>query len=571
MRSHSPQMSQAVQSLLGDDPASASGLHWWQRDAIYQIYPLSFQDSNGDGRGDLQGILSRVEYLHWLGVGAVWLAPIYPSPMKDFGYDITDFTGVAPLFGSLDDLDELIRSLHARDIRLILDFVPNHTSDMHPWFLESHSSRQNLKRDWYLWADPDPNGGPPNNWLSRFGGSAWEWDGVTAQYYYHAFLKEQPDLNWRNPHVRAAMADVLRFWLRRGIDGFRIDAAAVLAEDQLLRDDPPNSDVDECTPPPERLKRVYTDARPEVLDWLAELRAVVDEFFDRVLLAEVDTAPERLPQFYGEANRPIVHLPLNYQILDTPWNAHNLAVMAEEYLRAVPPHGWPCWVIGSHDKKRIAGILGSEQARLAAMLFLTLPGTPIFFAGDELGMAGGANDNATALDPFERLVPGYGLNRDPARTPMQWDCGDNAGFTSGIPWLALASDSQQRNVEVESADADSLLNLYRHLLALRKREPVLVEGEFTSPSVKGEILMYRRTCEERVVLVALNLGNRVQTCQLPNNAGGQILLSTHPHQSTTEVNRNLILRAYEGLVMRIKGTEPPSHISIEDKEHANSN
>lgn len=340
--------------------------NWWQQGIIYQIYPLSFQDTDGDGRGDLPGILSHLDYLTWLGIDAVWLGPIYPSPMADFGYDIADFTSVHPLFGSLADLDRLIEALQTRHIRL-LDFVPNHTSDRHPWFIESRSSRHNPKREWYVWADPGPDGGPPNNWLSRFGGSAWEWEAAIGQYYYHAFLKEQPDLNWRNPRVRAAMANVLRFWLRRGVDGFRVDAAAVLAEDVLLRDEPPNPEADARTPPPERHKRVYTDSRPEVLEWLAELCAVVEEFPDRVLLGEVDTTGDRLAQFYGDRERPLLHLPLNYRLLDTPWQAQDIAAMIEAYLEALPPHAWPNWVIGSHDKTRVASIVGTAQARVAAM------------------------------------------------------------------------------------------------------------------------------------------------------------------------------------------------------------
>jgi alpha-glucosidase len=410
---------------------------WWQQGIIYQIYPLSFQDTNGDGRGDLPGILSRLEYLTWLGIDAVWIGPIYCSPMADFGYDITDFTGVDPVFGSLADFDRLVTALHSRHIRVLLDFVPNHTSHHHPWFLESRSSRDHPKRDWYVWAEPAPDGGPPNNWLSRFGGSAWEWDPATGQYYYHAFLKEQPDLNWRNPHVRAAMADVLRFWLRRGVDGFRIDAAAVLAEDELLRDDPPNRAVDSRTPPPERFTRIYSDYRPEVFAWLGELRAVVEEFPDRVLLGEVDTSSDRIGRFYGDRECPILHAPLNYRLLDTLWEAQALTAMIEDYLSILPPDAWPNWVIGSHDKPRVARRLGPDQARVAALLLFTLPGTPIFYAGDELGLCGVPIPSEHSRDPFERRVPGYGLNRDPERAPMQWDASRNAGFTTGTPWPLL--------------------------------------------------------------------------------------------------------------------------------------
>ncbi|HEY0419247.1 MAG TPA: alpha-amylase family glycosyl hydrolase, partial [Acetobacteraceae bacterium] len=365
-------------------PKAAGDLTWWQKGILYQIYPLSYQDSDGDGRGDLPGLISRLDYLAWLGVDAVWLSPIYPSPMLDCGYDISDFTGVHPAFGTLDDFDRLCSGLHARSIRLILDFVPNHTSNVHPWFEESRSSHTNPRRDWYVWCNPGPDGGPPNNWLSRFGGSAWEFDERTGQYYYHAFLAEQPDLNWRNPAVRRAMADVLRFWMRRGVDGFRVDAAAVLAEDALLRDDPPNPCFGKDTPPPERFARAYTDSQPESLDYMAELRATVDEFPARVLLGEVDTSPDKLPDFYG-GDPPRLHLPLNYQLLDVPWKAQTIAAAIRDYFGTLPPGAWPDWVIGSHDKPRIASRIGRAQARVAAMLLLTLHGTPILYAGDEIG------------------------------------------------------------------------------------------------------------------------------------------------------------------------------------------
>lgn len=502
------------------------GSQWWQKAVIYQIYPLSFQDSDGDGKGDLKGILSRLDYLRWLGIDAVWLGPVYPSPMLDFGYDITNFVEVDPVFGTLDDLDRLIQALHRSDIRLILDFVPNHTSDLHPWFLESRSSRYNPKSEWFVWENASDNGGAPNNWLSRFGGSAWEWDSKREQFYYHAFLKEQPDLNWRNPQVRAAMADVLRFWLNRGVDGFRIDAAAVLAEDALLRDEPPNPNYNDETPPPERFKRIYTDSRPEVLEWLADLRKVVDEYSDRVLLGEVDTAPDKVAQFYGSKNRPILHLPLNYRLREVPWRARDIAQAIEKYHRSVPESGWPNWVIGGHDKKRIASSVGIAQARIAAMLFLTLPGTPVFYSGDELGMAGGKVASAEALDPFERLVPGFGLNRDPERTPMQWDKSQNSGFSAATPWLPVGPDAEERNVEKERQDERSILHLYRRLIALRRTNSAIAIGGYSTRLVDGDLLVYERSYCEKRILVVLNFSDRPKTCRLPEVAYGRLMVSS---------------------------------------------
>jgi alpha-glucosidase len=522
---------------------------WWQRAVIYQIYPLSFQDTDGDGRGDLPGLLARLDYLTWLGVDAVWLGPIYPSPMADFGYDIADFTDVDPRFGTLADLDRLLDALHARGIRLLLDFVPNHTSHVHPWFVESRASRDHPKRDWYVWADPGPDGGPPNNWRSRFGGSAWAWDAATGQYYYHAFLKEQPDLNWRHPQVRAAMAEVLRCWLRRGVDGFRIDAAAVLAEDAQLRDEPPDLDADEGTPPPERLKRVYTNYQPEVLEWLAELRCVVDEFPERVLLGEVEASGDQIADFCGDDQRPILHLPLNYRLLDTPWEAPALAAMIEQYLGALPPSAWPNWVIGSHDKTRVASAVGEAQARIAAMLLLTLPGTPIVFAGDELGLRDVPIPSADSRDPFERQVPGYGLNRDPERAPMLWDARANAGFTTGTPWLPVAGDYVRCNVAVARAEHHSILQLYRQLIALRHAQPALVEGEYTRLSVTQAMMAYARSHADRRLLVVLNMSAAPHTYDLKRS--GRVRLSTHLDRGDEGLSHQVALRSHEGLVIAL--------------------
>jgi alpha-glucosidase len=524
---------------------------WWQRGVIYQIYPLSFQDTDGDGRGDLPGIFARLEYLTWLGVDAVWIGPIYCSPMADFGYDISDFTDVDPVFGSLADFDRLVTALHARNIRVLLDFVPNHTSHRHPWFLESRSSRDHPKRDWYVWAEPAPDGGPPNNWLSRFGGSAWEWDPATGQYYYHAFLKEQPDLNWRNPHVRAAMADVLRFWLRRGVDGFRIDAAAVLAEDELLRDDPPNPEAHAGTPPPERFTRVYSDCRPEVLEWLGELRAVVEEFPDRVLLGEVDTSSDRICRFYGDRECPILHAPLNYRLLDTPWEAQAITAMIEDYLSILPPDAWPNWVIGSHDKPRVARRIGADQARVAAMLLFTLPGTPIFYAGDELGLCGVSIPSEHSRDPFERHVPGYGLNRDPERAPMLWDASRNAGFTTGTPWLPVAQDYARCNVAAERADPRSILHLYRQLIMLRHAEPPLAVGGCQPQGNRDGLIAYLRTSADRRLLVVVNLGAQSQTYDLGGHGSGRVMLSTYLDRKGERLSDLLTVRGHEGLLLAL--------------------
>jgi alpha-glucosidase len=303
---------------------------WWQHGIVYQVYPRSFQDSNGDGVGDLEGIRRRLDHLVWLGVDAVWISPFYPSPMADFGYDVSDFCGVDPLFGTLEDFDRLLADAHARGLKVILDFVPNHSSDQHPWFHQSRASRENPKRDWYIWRDPAPDGGPPNNWLANFGGSAWEWDSTTGQYYYHAFLPEQPDLNWRNPDVRAGMCDVLRFWLDRGVDGFRVDVIWHLMKDPQFRDNPPNPAWHPGQPGIDRLLQVHSADHPDIHDVVAQLRAVLEDYpRDRVLIGEIYLPLERLVAYYGEELEG-AHLPFNFQLIFAAWNAEEIARIVKD-------------------------------------------------------------------------------------------------------------------------------------------------------------------------------------------------------------------------------------------------
>src|SRR6185436_14956605 len=413
---------------------------WWQRGVIYQIYPLSFQDSNGNGFGDLPGLLSRLDYLEWLGVDAIWLSPIYPSPMADWGYDVADYCDVDPRFGTLADADALIAAAHARGIRVLLDFVPNHTSERHPWFVESRSSRDSPKRGWYHWRDPAPGGGPPNNWISVFGGSAWTLDDATGQYYLHSFLREQPDLDWRHPEVRDAMHEAMRFWLRRGVDGFRVDVIHHLAKDPEYRDNPTNPDwIAGASNPYRRLLAVHTADRPEVHEVIAGIRAVVDEFPDRMLVGELYLPLERLMVYYGSGGRGL-QLPFNFQLIRLPWESRTLGAAIEAYEAMLPTFGWPNWVLGNHDKSRVASRVGPAQARVAAMMLLTLRGTPTLYYGDEIGMRDVPIPAERVRDPFERNVPGLGLGRDPERTPMQWDGGAGAGFTTGEPWLPVADD-----------------------------------------------------------------------------------------------------------------------------------
>jgi alpha-glucosidase len=519
---------------------------WWQDAVIYEIAPISFQDSDADGKGDLPGLLSRVDHLRWLGIDAVWLTPVYTSPFRDFGYDISDFCAIDPCFGSLAVFDRLVAWLHESGIRLILDLVPNHTSADHDWFKESAASRDNAKADWFLWADPADNGGPPNNWVSRFGGSAWEWNEVREQYYYHSFLVEQPDLNWRSPAVRDAIAGVMRFWLARGVDGFRVDASAVLIKDRLLRDNPPDPEAGQDKPPPQRQLPVFTDDRPEAMACIEHLRSVVDEFGDRLLCGEVQGKTDRIGHFYG-SERPRLQLPLNFALLDSQWTAHALQATIDAYYNALPDGAWPVWVIGGHDKPRVAGKLGEAQARVLAMLLLTLRGTPFLFMGDELGMAHTPIPDDRVVDPFEKLVGGYGLGRDPERVPLRWDDSSHGGFTAGEPWLPQGDPT--KNVARLKADPSSLLHLYRALMALRRRLPCLGRGDYHPIRSRNDVLAYRRTLGSERVLVLLNLVHEPRKWDWDGQ--GECLLSTHPGRATTTICGPVQLQADEGVIVSV--------------------
>ena len=542
--------------VSADGPKRAATYLWWQRGIIYQVYPRSFMDSNGDGVGDLRGLISRLDYLRGLGVDAVWLSPIFPSPMKDFGYDVSDYTGIHPLFGTLEDFDLLIREAHAQKIKLVLDFVPNHTSDQHPWFIESRSSRDNPKRDWYIWRDPALGGGPPNNWLSNFGGSAWEYDPKTEQYYYHAFLREQPDLNWRNPQVIEAMLNVLRLWLERGVDGFRVDVLWHLIKDEQFRDNPVNPDWREGADPYQRLLELQTTDQAEVHAVVTRMRRLVDQYQDRVLIGEIYLPVERLVKYYG-VNLSGVHVPFNFQLLLAKWHARDIARIISQYEAALPKGGWPNWVLGNHDRPRIVSRVGSKQARVAAMLLLTLRGTPTLYYGDEIGMHDVEIPPEKVQDPFEKNVPGRGLGRDPQRTPMQWSAAKNAGFTAGKPWLPIAEDYAQNNVEAERDDSFSILSLYMQLINVRRGEPALEVGELERIDTAGDLLTYIRRDGESAFLVALNFGSEPQVIDISDKAGGgRITLSTGLDRAGESVRGILHIHPDEGLLLRVT-TQPP--------------
>ena len=526
---------------------------WWQTGVIYQIYPRSFMDGNHDGVGDLRGITSKLDYLRWLGVNALWLSPIYPSPMADFGYDVSNYVDIEPLFGTLDDFDALVRESHARDLKVILDFVPNHTSDEHPWFQEARASKTNEKRDWYIWRDPAPDGGPPNNWTSAFGGPAWQFDALAGQYYLHLFDVKQADLNWRNPEVRKAMYDVMRFWLERGVDGFRVDVISMMIKDDQFRDNPPSPGWKDGDPPYLRQIPLYTDDRPEVHEIVREMRAVVDSYPDRVLIGEIYLPVPKLIQYYG-GTLDEAHLPFNFQFVLLPeWNARVIREAVDAYEQALPEGAWPNWVLGNHDKARIATRFGREQARIAQMLLLTLRGTPTCYYGDELAMIDGKIPPELIRDPQGQDHPAY--SRDPQRTPMQWDATTHAGFCPPDvePWLPVADDYKSYNVASEQNDAHSHLTLARSLLALRSSAPALQIGTYqVVDDISADCFVYLRQHSEQRYLVALNCTAEEQVLHLPQFGTAHVALSTHMDREGSIDLAELRLRGNEGYVLELQ-------------------
>jgi alpha-glucosidase len=527
---------------------------WWKTCVIYQIYPRSFQDTNNDGIGDLRGIERRLDYLVGLGVDAIWISPIYPSPMVDFGYDVADYCDVDPCFGTLADFDDLLMQAHRRGLKVLIDFVPNHTSDRHPWFLESSASQENQKRNWYIWRDPAADGGPPNNWISDFGGSAWGWDKITGQYYYHAFLKEQPDLNWRYPAVQAAMYDVMRFWFDRGVDGFRIDVLWHMLKAADFPNNPPNPAYRPEMGEMHRLLQLHSTDQPEVHRIAAEMREIADGYGakgqgERVLIGEIYLPVDRLMHYYG-GERPGVHLPFNFQLIDTPWQARSLAAAITNYEAALPPGGWPNWVLGNHDRPRVAAKRGQAQARVAAVLLLTLRGTPTLYYGDELGLSDVMIKSSQVRDPRELREPGLALGRDPVRTPMPWDDSENAGFTTTKPWLPLNADWPTRNVARMTEESQSILTLYRRLLALRRDCLALSIGDFVLLNVEDEILVYERRHAADRLIVALNLGGRPHQLQLPDWARGCRLLLSTVEDVTLVEGGPVLLRSNEAVILK---------------------
>jgi len=529
---------------------------WWRDAVVYQVYPRSWQDDSGDGVGDLAGIASRLDHLVSLGVDVLWVSPFYPSPMADFGYDVADYRGVDPLFGTLEDFDELLAAAHARGLKFVMDFVPNHSSSEHPWFTESAASRDSAKRDWYLWRDAAPGGGAPNNWKSSAGGSAWAWHEPTGQYYLHQFLAAQPDLNWRNGAVREAMLDAMRFWFERGVDGFRLDVVYHCIVDEQFRDDPENPDFDPDTRPSfDAVVPTFSTDRPEVMPLVIEpMRRLADAYGNRLLIGEIYLSPEKLVRYYGEAPASGVQLPFNFQLIFAEWRAEPLAALIRDYEALIPDGEWPNWVLGNHDQDRIATRVGPERARIAAMLLLTLRGTPTLYQGDELGMTNVEIPTERVRDPWELNMPGLGEGRDPVRTPMRWDASPHAGFCPDTvePWLPIGADLARLNVAAQSREPDSMLALHRALLALRRERPSLSLGDYRSVAAQGEALCYERVHGAERTFVALNFGDAPCQIELPDGATGTIRLTSRPSVPNRDVEAVITLAAADGIVVALR-------------------
>ncbi len=491
----------------------AEGHQWWQHAVFYEIYPRSFADSNNDGVGDLNGITSKLDYLKALGIDAIWISPCFPSPQVDFGYDVSDYENIDPMYGTLADFDSLVREGKKRGIHVILDFVVNHSSDQHKWFVDSKSSRTAKYRDWYIWRDGKGPSEPPNNWVSTFGGSAWKFDPTTNQYYYHFFYAEQPDLNWRNPAVKDAMFDVTRWWYKRGVAGFRLDAVDTLFEDQNLHDNPilrPGKNA--FGDPIEQDK--YNTKLPEVHDVLRGLRKVADES-NAVLIGETWTADvAELNHYYGDHNNEL-QLPMDF--LFTTVNKLSPADFRKQIAAVDKASGWPTFVISNHDIVRSYDRYGDGKhndqiAKLMAALYLTLRGTPIMYYGEEIGMkTTPPTRKEDVKDPIGRSGWPKEKGRDGERTPMQWDARENAGFTTGTPWLPVPPTYKTHNVATETKDPNSVLEFYKRMLKLRHTNRALLDGNYTALNESDpNVLSYLRVYRDQAVLVALNMSGSVQ-------------------------------------------------------------
>ncbi|MEI7980113.1 MAG: alpha-amylase family glycosyl hydrolase [Bacteroidota bacterium] len=526
---------------------------WWKHGVIYHICPRSFQDSDGDGIGDIRGIIRRLGYLKALGVDGIWLSPFYKSPMVDFGYDVSGYREIDPASGTMEDFLLLLVKAHEMGIRVILDMILNHTSNQHPWFIESASSLANPKRNWYIWKD-GKKGGPPNNWKSAMGGSAWKFDVKTGQYYLHSFFEEQPDLNWRDTELPGIFFDEMKFWLDLGVDGFRLDVINMVAKDKKFRDNPVFMGI------PTLQKHIYTRNRKRSLTIVTMIRQMLDRYDNRVSIGEIYAPPpgdsKRAARYLAKGNDGI-HLAFDFSLIFTIWNAHSYYKSIKSWYDALPEGGWPCNVLSNHDLFRSIDRFPwqrnkEEKAKVAAALLLTLKGAPFIYYGEEIGMHNGRIRRRDILDPLGKRYWPLFKGRDKARTPMQWTEEPNGGFTTGKPWLPLNRDTKSRNVRQQEGETTSLLNLYRNLIKVRSATNALKIGSWT-PVTNGKqgILAYFRTTEEERILVVLNFTGRNKSLSLPEHTYGKILLSTHRSPEEFSYFQNMQIGPYEATICRV--------------------
>ncbi len=500
-------LASSLTALGQSKPVDAEGHQWWQHAVFYEIYPRSFADSNNDGIGDLNGITSKMNYLHDLGVDAIWISPCFPSPQVDFGYDVSDYENIDPMYGTLADFDHMVSEGKKHNVRIILDFVVNHTSDQHPWFLDSKSSRTAAHRDWYIWRDGKGPGQPPNNWISTFGGSAWKFDPTTGQYYYHYFYAQQPDLNWRNPAVEKAMLDTTSWWYKRGVSGFRLDAVDTLFEDLKLSDNPVLPGVNKQGDP--NTEEIHNKKLPEVHDVMKKLRAVANQS-NAVLIGETWTDNiEELKEYYGQHNDEL-QMPMDFMF--TTVDKLSPAEFRRQIAAVDASGGWPVYVISNHDKVRSYNRYGDGQhndaiARMMGAFYLTLRGSPIMYYGEELGMEN--NDPKRKEDVKDPIgITGWPkeIGRDGERTPMQWNTDGNAGFSKKTPWLPVPDSYKTHNVATESKDPNSVWSMYKKVLALRHSNEALLDGSYTALNEDDpNVMSYLRSYKGKAVLVALNM------------------------------------------------------------------
>ncbi len=519
---------------------------WWRSAVLYQVYPRSFADANGDGIGDLPGLVAHLDHLEWLGVDGLWLSPVTPSPNADWGYDVSDFCAVDPDYGTLDDLDRLVAEAARRGIRVLLDLVPNHTSDEHPWFVEAASSRSADRRDWYVWADPKPDGSPPNNWVSSFGGPAWTLHPATDQYYLHNHLREQPDLNWWNDDVRDTFDGIMRFWLDRGVAGFRIDVCNVIVKDAELRDNPPATEDDDFETQMFGQRPVYNANRPEVHEVIRRWRALTETSRGhRVLLGETPVPVDDLATYYGTGDE--LHLAFNFNFISAPFEATALRSVVEATEAALPADAWPAWTGSNHDMFRFPTRWAGDdpqRARIALLMLLCLRGTPVLYQGDEIGMGDVTLDREDLRDPLGVRYWPYYAGRDAGRTPMQWTSGPGGGFTTaGVrPWLPMG-DVEATNVGSQRSDPGSVLHLARDLIALRRQMADLRLGRYRSLDAPEGVWAWSRG--ERAVVV-LNLTGA--TARLPG-VDGIVRLSADRRRDGETITGDLCIGPWEGLVV----------------------